>query len=92
MRARMRARMREMPEFRSPALRSVSHSVFCGRLVRSEIERNGPNAALRSVSHSVLYPERDLNPYALRHTPLKRACLPVSTPGQVSLQRSQKNR
>jgi hypothetical protein len=50
-----RERMREMPEFRSPALRSVFNFVFCGRLVRSENERNGPNAALCSVSHSDLF-------------------------------------
>jgi hypothetical protein len=64
----MRARMREMPEFRSPALRSVSHSgpfrnlalalflilSFSGRRSRST-SPSGPfrNVALCSVSHSV---------------------------------------
>ena len=27
-------------------------------------------------------PEQDLNLHVLRHTPLKRACLPISPPGQ----------
>ena len=27
---------------------------------------------------------RDLNPHALRHTPLKRTCLPVSPPEQIA--------
>jgi hypothetical protein len=29
-----------------------------------------------------MYPERDLNPHALRHTPLKRTCIPIPTSGQ----------
>src|ERR1035437_5603291 len=28
------------------------------------------------------YPEGDLNPHTLRHTPLKRTCLPIPTSGQ----------
>jgi len=30
------------------------------------------------------YPERDLNPHALRHTPLKRTCIPIPTSGHYS--------
>ncbi len=33
------------------------------------------------MSNLILCPERDSNPHALRHTPLKRACLPISAPG-----------
>jgi hypothetical protein len=40
------------------------------------------NIALALFLALFSYPGRDLNPYTLRHTPLKRACLPVSTPGQ----------